>query len=76
VPPQPKEQLFEDVPLENSDGQEPWFTKWVNAAYKANLIQDCGTDMEAMRFRPLAAIKRDEAACILVKTLEAMIENP
>jgi parallel beta-helix repeat protein len=63
IPAEPTSQTFNDVTLDK------WYAPWVQAAYEANLIQPCQTDMENMLFRPEEDLTRAEAACMMFQAL-------
>jgi hypothetical protein len=59
-PPQPAQQTFADVPL------DAWYAKWVEAGYRANLLQPCATT-PALRFCPNDPLTRAQAAYMMVQ---------
>jgi CSLREA domain-containing protein len=65
IPAEPTSQTFNDVTLDK------WYAPWVQAAYDANLIQPCQTDMENMLFRPEEDLTRSEAACMMYQAISA-----
>ena len=65
VPPEPTEQIYNDVPPDDPAGNPHWYYPWVTAAHQAGIIQNCGTDMENMLFYPEKEITRAEAACMM-----------
>jgi hypothetical protein len=71
TPPEPTQQTYSDAPLYNTDGERIWSGKWIEQATKDGLVQDCGTDMFNMLFRPEEAITRAEAACMMSHALSA-----
>lgn len=71
VPPEPTEQIYADVPATDSQGNPLWYYRWVNAAHLAEIIQNCGTDMENMIFRPEEPITRAETACMMYHAITA-----
>jgi hypothetical protein len=68
-------QIFKDVPV-GAGKPTAWYAKWVNKAFEEGLVQACGTDMEAMRFRPEEPITRAEAACMMYFALRAAGQIP
>jgi CSLREA domain-containing protein len=65
TPAEPTSQTFNDVTLDK------WYAPWVQAAYEANLIQPCQTDMDNMLFRPEYDLTRAEAACMMFQAISA-----
>jgi hypothetical protein len=63
-PPQTYEQVYADVPVGVG---EPWYTKWVMAAFADGLIQICEDEANRSddRYRPSEDISRAEAACMM-----------
>jgi hypothetical protein len=57
------DQIYNDVTPDN------WYSRWINAAHEAGLIQPCQTDMENMLFRPEDDLSRDEAACMMYQVV-------
>jgi len=76
TPPAAGLQLFGDVPLLNADGGPNWAAKWIEQAYRDQLIQACQTDLERMLFRPKEATDRAEAACMVYQALAARGDLP
>jgi hypothetical protein len=66
LPPPPDVQVYEDVAV--GEGA-PWFSKWVMAAYSQGLTEDCedAANRGDAPYRPLEAITRAEAACMMAK---------
>jgi hypothetical protein len=62
VPPEP-EGLFTDAPI----GE--WYTPWVEAAYRDDLLELCGTEHET-KICPLELMDRSRAAYMLVQALQ------
>jgi CSLREA domain-containing protein len=50
-----------------------WYSRWVNAAHEAGLIQLCQTDMENMLFRPEEELTRAEAACMMYQAISKQV---
>ena len=63
VPPQPTETSYDDVP------KGSWYEKWVYAAYRDALVQECEDTVNRTdrRYRPEAPLTRAEAACMMAK---------
>jgi hypothetical protein len=59
-PPRPSQPIFADVPL------DAWYSGWVEAAYKADLIPPCAT-LPEMRFCPNDPLTRALAAHMMVR---------
>jgi len=68
-PDEPTEQHFKDVAL----GE--WYTRWVEAAFSAEIIQPCQTDMQNMLFRPEEDLTRDEAACMMFQAISKQVKG-
>jgi hypothetical protein len=66
LPSEPTEQIYEDVPL------GIWYSKWVAAAHREGLLQDCEDPENRMDnlFRPEQDLTRAEAACMMVRAKE------
>jgi hypothetical protein len=60
---------FNDVSLYDADGNVSWIARWTAQAKADNLIQNCGTDMVAMIFRPNEPSTRAEMACMVYHAL-------
>jgi len=69
IPAEPTSQTFNDVAL------DMWHAPWVQAAYEANLIQPCQTDMENMLFRPEEDLTRAEAACMMAQAISNQVKG-
>jgi len=63
VPAEPSLTVYDDVALGT------WHAKWVNAAYQAQLLQECEPppDRGDRLFHPMRNLTRAEAACIMAK---------
>jgi len=59
-PPQPTQQTFSDVPL------DAWYAKWVEAGYRAGLLQPCAT-APSQKFCPNDPLSRGQAAYMMVQ---------
>lgn len=69
MPVQPASTSFRDVPYQDAGGNLDWRVKWIEQALSDHLIQDCGTDMATMIFRPDEAATRAEMACMVYNAL-------
>jgi hypothetical protein len=73
-PAEPNEQIYDDVPLFDGEGNRIWSAKWIGQATYDGLVQACGTDLENKLFRPEQAITRAEAACMMYYALNRVSE--
>jgi hypothetical protein len=69
VPTNPEVPPFGDVPLYDMNGEVTWQARWTNQAKADNLVQNCGTDMDAMLFFPEQEATRAEMACMVYHAL-------
>jgi len=62
-PSEPGTAIYDDVPL------GLWYTKWVDAAQRDGLLQECEEPAQRadLLFRPAAGLSRAEAACMMVR---------
>jgi hypothetical protein len=68
-PEDPPYQPFNDVPLYDENGNITWEARWTMAARVNSLVQNCGTDMEALHFFPEKEATRAEMACMVYHAL-------
>jgi len=74
TPPEPDDQIFNDVSLFDANGNRIWSAKWITQATNDGLVQACGTDMDNKHFRPEDPVTRAEAACMMYFALNGSIE--
>lgn len=74
TPPEPDQQIYNDVPLFDGAGNRIWSTKWITQATNDGSVQVCGTDMAKLLFHPEDPVTRAEAACMMYYVLKGQAE--